>query len=114
MIGRAVVEKLLGRGDEVTVLSRDAAKASSVLGDAVRALEWREPRADAPPAEALAGQDGVIHLLGAPVAQRWSDEAKREIRDSRVLSTRNLVMAMHEAEPRPCLLYTSPSPRDRS
>ena len=106
MIGRAVVEKLLGRGDEVTALSSDAARASSVLGEGVRALEWREPQADAPPAEALAGQDGVIHLLGAPVAQRWSDEAKREIRDSRVLSTRNLVMAMHEADPRPTVLVS--------
>ena len=43
------------------------------------------------PAEALAGPDGVVHLLGEPIAQRWSDEAKREIRDSRVLGTRNLV-----------------------
>ena len=35
-----------------------------------------------------------MHLLGEPVAQRWSDDAKREIRDSRVLATRNLVAAL--------------------
>jgi hypothetical protein len=35
-----------------------------------------------------------VHLLGETLAQRWSDDAKREIRDSRVLPTRNLVAAL--------------------
>jgi uncharacterized protein (TIGR01777 family) len=42
----------------------------------------------------------VIHLLGEPVAQRWNDDAKREIRDSRVLGTRNLIAGMRSAGPR--------------
>jgi uncharacterized protein len=106
MIGRALAEELLARGDEVTVLSRDAAKADETFGGRARALEWKEPKAEAPPAEALAGQNGVIHLLGEPVAQRWSDRAKAEIRDSRVLSTRNLVAALRDAEPRPGVLVS--------
>jgi len=105
-IGRAVAEELLARGDEVTVLSRDAGKASSAFGGRVRALEWKDPKAEVPPGEALTGQGGVIHLLGEPVAQRWSDEAKREIRDSRVLSTRNLVSALKGADPRPAVLVS--------
>jgi uncharacterized protein len=50
----------------------------------------------------------VVHLLGEVIAQRWSDEAKREIRDSRVLSTRNLVAALGElaAEERPRVLVS--------
>ena len=32
-----------------------------------------------------------MHLAGEPVAQRWSARAKRAIRDSRVIGTRNLV-----------------------
>ena len=106
MIGRAVVEELLARGDEVTVLSRDAGKASGAFGGRVRALEWQEPKSEVPPFEAVTGQDGVIHLLGEPVAQRWSDQAKREIRDSRVLSTRNLVSALEGAAPRPAVLVS--------
>ena len=47
-------------------------------------------------ADALRGRDAVVHLLGETIAQRWTDEAKREIRDSRVLSTRNLVAALGE------------------
>lgn len=104
-LGRDVVRALLDRGDSVTVLSRDAERARAALGD-VRALEWREPKSAPPPVEALAGQDGVVHLLGEPVAQRWSEDAKREILDSRVLSTRHLVSALGSADPRPGVLVS--------
>jgi uncharacterized protein len=81
MIGRRVVDALRARGDEVTVLSRGAPGA----------VHWPEPESEPPPPEALAGRDGVIHLLGENVAQRWTDAAKRRIRESRELGTRNLV-----------------------
>src|SRR4051794_834885 len=80
-IGRAVVDELRIRGDDVVALSRDPDRARSMLG--VEAFEWRSPKDAPPPAEAFAGAEGVIHLLGEAVAQRWSDDAKREIRDSR-------------------------------
>jgi uncharacterized protein (TIGR01777 family) len=96
VIGSALVDELLERGDELTVLSRDPDRARSAFDGRVEAHAWHQPKKDAPPAEALRGRDGVIHLLGEPVAQRWSDDAKREIRDSRVLSTRNLVAALRE------------------
>ena len=105
MLGRDLVRPLLERGDSVTVLSRDSQRAQSTLG-AVRALEWKEPRADEPPLEALEAHDAVVHLLGETVAQRWSDGAKKEIRDSRVLSTRNLVSALSRAEQRPRVLVS--------
>jgi uncharacterized protein (TIGR01777 family) len=93
-IGRAVVAALRERGDEVVALSRDADRARSALG--VDALQWRNPKVDAPPAEAFEGAGGVIHLLGEPVSQRWTAAAKIEIRDSRVLATRQLVAALPE------------------
>ena len=49
-----------------------------------------------------------MHLLGETIAQRWNDDVKREIRDSRVLGTRNLVAALRalpEAE-RPRVLVS--------
>lgn len=50
----------------------------------------------------------MVHLLGEPVAQRWTNSAKREIRDSRVLSTRSLVAGIRElpAEHRPAVLVS--------
>ena len=93
-IGRAVVSALLERGDDVIVLTRDPDRAVSVLGDQVEAFAWRDPKSEPAPADALREAEAVIHLLGEPVSQRWSDSAKQEIRDSRVLGTRNLVATL--------------------
>jgi uncharacterized protein len=97
MIGAALVRAVTARGDEVTALSRDAARARATLG--VAAETWADPKAEQPPLDALRGRDGVVHLLGEVIAQRWTDEVKREIRESRVLSTRNLVDALGELDP---------------
>jgi uncharacterized protein (TIGR01777 family) len=91
-IGRALVGELAARGDEVTALSRDPAGA----GLEVETLGWPDPKKERPPGGAFHGRDAVFHLLGETVAQRWSGQAKREIRDSRVLATRNLVAALAE------------------
>jgi uncharacterized protein len=93
-IGRALVTALTARGDDVTALSRNADRAERALN--VDAAAWADPKSSPPPAEALSGRDAVVNLLGEQIAQRWSDDAKREIRDSRVVSTRNLVSAIAE------------------
>jgi uncharacterized protein (TIGR01777 family) len=105
-IGRAVVAALRDRGDHVVALSRDPGRARSVLGADVEAHAWRDPKSERAPTDALSDADGVIHLLGEPVSQRWSDAAKREIRDSRVLGTRNLVDTLLDVEPRPRTLVS--------
>jgi uncharacterized protein len=89
LIGPSLVDALRERGDEVTVLTRDPEHARATLGE-VQALAW-EPLSGPAPAAALADRDAVIHLAGAPVAQRWSEKAKRAIRESRAIGTRNLV-----------------------
>jgi uncharacterized protein (TIGR01777 family) len=92
LLGCSLVSALRERGAEVTVLTRDPARASKRLGD-VQAVSW-EPLAQPAPAEALLGRDAVVHLAGEPVAQRWSEKAKRAIRDSRVTGTGNLVAGL--------------------
>jgi uncharacterized protein (TIGR01777 family) len=47
-----------------------------------------------PSAADVSGLDGVVHLAGEPVAQRWSTTAKEEIKRSRVDGTRAVVAAM--------------------
>ncbi len=42
------------------------------LPDAVEWRAWKDPLATPPPADALASADGIIHLLGEPVSQRWT------------------------------------------
>lgn len=104
-LGRVVVAALQARGDEVTVLSRDADRARELLGD-VEAHVWESPAGEPAPASALAGRDAVVHLLGEPVAQRWSGDAKRRIRESRVAGTRNLIAGIEAAGPRPRVLVS--------
>jgi uncharacterized protein len=60
-----------------------------------------------PPEEALSGADAVVHLAGEPVAQRWNEEVKRRIRDSRVQGTRDLVRALSTLSRRPAILVSA-------
>jgi uncharacterized protein (TIGR01777 family) len=104
LIGSRLVERLKGRGADVTVLSRNPERAKEALG--VDAVAWRTEEEPAP-AAALAGRDGVVHLAGEPVAQRWSGGATQRIRESRAVGTRNMVAGLREADPRPGVLVSS-------
>lgn len=99
-LGRALVSALHEQGHDVIGLSRNSDSGIATLGSRAKVLAWPSPKEAPPPAEALADREAVIHLLGEPIDQRWTDEVKRELRDSRVLSTRRLVEGMSEAGPR--------------
>ncbi len=91
-IGARLVAILRRRGDDVTVLTRNPAKARDAL-EGVEAVGW-DPVGGPAPAEALAGRDGVVHLAGETVAQRWNDESRARIHASRETGTRNLVAGL--------------------
>jgi len=105
LLGPGLVAALQQRGAEVTVLSRDPDRARKRLGD-VQAVGW-DLMSEVAPAEALTGRHAVFHLAGAPVAQRWSAQAKRAIRESRVLGTSNLLEGIGAASERPAVLVSS-------
>ena len=104
LIGQRLVAALTGRGDQVTVLSRSAEKASQTLG--VPAVAWDSLNEPAP-VDALAGRDAIVHLAGEPVAQRWNAARKEAILASRETGTRNLVAGLEAATPRPAALISS-------
>ena len=101
LIGSRFVARLKDRGDEVTVLTRDPDRATAALG--VAAARW-QPSEEPAPAQSLAGADGVVHLAGETIAQRWSSAVKRQIRESRTVGTHNLVAGMRAADPPPGVL----------
>jgi uncharacterized protein len=45
-------------------------------------------------ARKISGSDVVINLAGAPIVHRWSEDYKRELHDSRIITTQRLVDAM--------------------
>ena len=102
MIGSAVCDALLARGDEVVGLSRDPARARPT-NPTITWHAWQSAT-ERPPAAAFAGVDAVINVSGEPINQRWNDEVKLRIRESRVRATKNLVDGLLAAQPRPPVL----------
>jgi uncharacterized protein (TIGR01777 family) len=106
-IGRGVAKAVSAGGDQVVAVSRDAVRAQQALGAGAEVHTWSDPTAAPPPTEALR-VDAVVHLIGEPIDQRWTDDAKRRIHDSRVLSTRQLVAGLGQlpAADRPRVLVS--------
>lgn len=109
LVGKEFCGLLNLAGHRVFRLVRDPSEATPGTG----------PIVDAPPAQKgnthaiapwsldgqasrLEGIDTVIHLAGKSIAdKRWTDEVKREIRDSRVVKTRQLCESLAKLERRP-------------
>ncbi len=102
MIGATLCDALLARGDTVVGLSREPQRARRT-NPSVLWHRW-EPTLERPPAEAFEGVDGVVNLLGEKINQRWTDDAKRRIMESRRTGTRNLVGAIAGLERKPAVL----------
>jgi uncharacterized protein (TIGR01777 family) len=98
-IGKALCEELLGRGDEVVGLTRNPEKAA----EAQPQIAWHgwEPTLERPTDAAFEGVDGVVNLVGEKINQRWSDDAKKKIMDSRRVATHNLVGAIEGLATKP-------------
>ena len=92
LIGAAVCDALLARGDEVAALSRDPGRARKT-NPTVSWHAW-DSTAERPPGAAFEGVDAVINLIGENINQRLTPAAKERIRDSRVRATKNLVDGM--------------------
>src|SRR5262245_34312788 len=88
---------LSAEGHSIEVLSRHA---GTNLPGGVKLSVW-DPMKGEPPAESIRDADAVVHLAGEPIAQRWTAETKRLIRESRVVGTRYLVSALQKLAKRP-------------
>ncbi len=98
-LGKRLIERLQAEGHTLRVLGR-----RPVAG--LPFSQW-DSMAGEPPEESLAAADAVIHLAGEPVAERWTPEVKRRIRDSRILGTRHLVHALSKQSRRPAVLISA-------
>lgn len=96
-VGRVIVRQLLAAGDEVVVLTRHVPGAALVLGSQCKFFQWKN-LSEAPPAEAFAGVDAVVNLVGEGIAdKRWDERQKKRIYNSRIDGTRQLVLGMKAA-----------------
>ena len=104
-VGSNLVSRLRAHGHSVTVLSRSKAAVdrfgegtSVVQGDPTQPGSWQE---------SVKGHDCIINLAGTSLFSRWTPERKREIRDSRISTTRNLVDAIEPAGERAVTLFST-------
>jgi len=102
-IGQRLVSSLLKDGHYVAVWTRTPGKERR---SAVQSFYW-DPLEGEPQEESINAFDVVVHLAGEPVAQRWDEDVKRKIRDSRVLGTQRLVSAISKVKHKPAALVCS-------
>lgn len=96
LIGSALVPALRERGDEVVRLVRHEPRTP----DEIRF----DPAARILAADAVADVDAFVNLSGATIGRRWTEERKREIRDSRIQTTSLLARTVAALEHKPALV----------
>ena len=91
-IGTNLSDYLLDKGHSVIAVGRAATqnritsdRYQYISGDTTRPGDWQE---------ALGDVDAVVNLAGKSIFRRWSKSYKKEIYDSRILTTRNVVDAL--------------------
>lgn len=104
-IGRQLSRKLMGEGHTITILSRSVPKNERLVqgidyvnGDPTREGAWQD---------SVATHDAVINLAGASIFTRWTRSARKRIRDSRILTTKNLVDALRDPQKKDILFLSA-------
>jgi uncharacterized protein len=83
LIGSALIPLLTTDGHHITRLVRSQPRPGDM------AVQW-DPARGSIDAGKLEGVEGVVHLAGEAISERWTAEKKARIRDSRVKGTRLL------------------------
>jgi hypothetical protein len=100
-IGQALCKQLLESGHSLTILSRDAGKASSLFDQSIKAI------GDMAELDESTTVDAIINLAGAPIADsRWSDKRKKYLTDSRIGTTEKLLTYINNARIKPKVLIS--------
>lgn len=102
LIGAALVPTLKASGAHITRLMR-ATKAQTAPDEESIPWDPEQPLA----ADILSGFDAVIHLAGESIVGRWSEDKKKQIRNSRVIGTRNVTQALAQAKDKPNIFICS-------
>jgi uncharacterized protein (TIGR01777 family) len=96
-IGVPLRDALISAGHEVLTIGRAGESRPDVVWD---------PQAGTLDVEQLNGVEAAIHLAGANIAQRWTDSAMREIRESRVKGTTLIARSLAALRPLPRVLVS--------
>lgn len=93
-MGSFLTRNLVERGHSVTILTRKI-KPGRILPDGAAFTEG-DPTKPGAWQQEVAGYDAVINLAGASIFNRWTEAYKKELYESRIPTTRNLVEALQD------------------
>ena len=109
-VGSRLVEKLNQEGDRILIFTRNPQRAKRVFPISafpnIEIVKYN-PKQVGDWQDKISGCDGVVNLAGEPIAERWSQQHKQEIKASRELGTKNLVAAITKADPKPTVLVNA-------
>jgi uncharacterized protein (TIGR01777 family) len=101
LVGSHLVKELESKGHLVRRLVRHDVK------DAEREIRWNPDAGEIDAAE-LNGVDAVVHLAGENIAgQRWNEDFKRRILESRIKGTKLLAETLANLEMKPAVLVSA-------
>ena len=104
-VGTFLSRELAEQGHELTILTRKKDPPSSPESS-IRFVTG-DPKQEGPWMAEVARHDWVINLAGSSISTKWTEENKRMLYDSRVLTTRNLVAALAKGDRRQLFCSTS-------
>jgi uncharacterized protein (TIGR01777 family) len=93
LVGQAITELLLERGDTVNYLTTRSSKVKK--NESYKGFLWNTKTQDIDQA-CFEGVDAIINLAGASVAKRWTSQHKNAILESRISSLNLLYDALSE------------------
>ena len=104
-VGTTLTRNLIEQGHQVTLLTRKKPVngtlphgVSPLEGDPTRRGEWQRR---------VPQHDIIVNLAGASIFRKWDQKAKAVIRESRVLTTTNLVEALSDSEGKEATLIST-------
>ncbi len=106
LLGRNLLRELQIAGHDVYALVRNPEKISEL--DPAKVFQWKAHAISL--SDVLANKDVVIHLAGEGIADKpWTQERKKQLQDSRILTTSHLVEAtkLTPPEQRPKLFISA-------
>jgi uncharacterized protein (TIGR01777 family) len=107
LIGRKLCSKLLEQGNEITIFTRNPETAKKIIRGAKKYVKWNYNKPEEWK-DYLNETDSVIHLAGTNLgAKRWSNEFKKELFNSRIESTRQLVNVINKCSDKPKSFVTA-------
>jgi uncharacterized protein (TIGR01777 family) len=106
LVGSALVSELKRAGHTVCRLVRPSTNANALRGSEGFDVRWDPATGEL--GAAAVGADAVVNLAGASIAdRRWTPERKKELRSSRVETTRALVNELAKMAARPRVLVSA-------